>query len=699
MAQAEASIYSNSEGLDEGSSSSWSSFLEASFEASNSSSIEIIEEVSMAEDEPSPSKRPRIEAPSRSSSVQGFDYEFVLSTLFVLRGIAANYDFELAKNKPMGGKFDDIVFRYYVKDGTSGKHWRYRCVQAKHSNQPKDKITACNLLGKKNKDYSLRKYFRSYCRMIWRGDDIENCVICTNIGFSKTLVGKKIRRDKKIVLVPYDEPDEFLTFDKAQSEVKSPGRYKFELTEELKKEIIDNWQSDIQILANTLKKRKNLNLKDEIFQIYHVALAEEVIDLDTMEFRTDFINNTWFLSHGARDLRDILERNNSDWKKWKFTKSKDFGIQKCEKIDPLPKEVTEEDINGFFNKIIFVVKTPNQDQFKEILQTRDVSKYYSAKESEKQTIEILYNVRDWFNNNCKVSQSGKEPESDWFNAENGKTFLLSGINAFSITYQKELRKDLEFNQEVIQDMADDLRRLLESSEYVLSIVTEWTEFTAVKVITSLKTMTEYNKPDSFLVISSNHLGENEDKQRWKNIMELKKDFPKNLLIIVCDANDTGFDVAYDSLFSYDATERMKNKNKILVIQNDGVGMKDNPSFNNLSFQFQEKFLRENTVSFQGRDLTVGDLIEEDKLIEIIDLSSMKELMRGNKVSNKGSGISVDRRQRVTGSGGLSPGLFFFFFFFFSFFSFFSPFFPFFPFFFLMGSQSSRSRHDPVTIPY
>lgn len=88
-------------------------------------------------------------------------------------------EFELTSNDPIGGKFDDVIFKYR-KNG----RWKYRFVQAKHK-QEYNLINSKQLLDMNSVDFGLPKYFRSYCRMLKRDEYIRDCVICTIMGSMK----------------------------------------------------------------------------------------------------------------------------------------------------------------------------------------------------------------------------------------------------------------------------------------------------------------------------------------------------------------------------------------------------------------------------------------------------------------------------------------------------------------------------------
>ncbi|EFX87323.1 hypothetical protein DAPPUDRAFT_307124 [Daphnia pulex] len=141
----------------------------------------------------------------------GIIFQLKLLMLFLIRGIEAGYMFQLGTEmEQLGGKFDDLIFKYQVKDNTpAGKHYRYRYLQAKHKQNESFQITAAQLLNDNEGNFSLPKYFRSYCDIISRGEDIEDCIICTNVGFNEKNLEKN-----GIQLASFKTKDKMLTFGK-----------------------------------------------------------------------------------------------------------------------------------------------------------------------------------------------------------------------------------------------------------------------------------------------------------------------------------------------------------------------------------------------------------------------------------------------------------------------------------------------------
>ena len=133
------------------------------------------------------------------STTHGDVFQLKLLILFLIRTIAAGYQFQLGTEIPgMGGKFDDLIFKYQNKDATATEKDRYRYLQAKHKQEETTKITASQLFNNSDGDFSLCKYFLSYrhdvvnnTQGIIRPEDVDDCVICTNIGFENITSGRK----------------------------------------------------------------------------------------------------------------------------------------------------------------------------------------------------------------------------------------------------------------------------------------------------------------------------------------------------------------------------------------------------------------------------------------------------------------------------------------------------------------------------
>ena len=140
----------------------------------------------------------------------GVIFQLKLLMLFLIRGINAGYMFKLGTEmEDIGGKLDDLIFKYEVNNdsATEEKRYRYRYLQAKHKQNSQSKITTKQLFNDNEGDFSLPKYFRSYCDMISRGDNVEDCIICTNISFNENDL-----KNNQIMLEPVEEQDRIFAF-------------------------------------------------------------------------------------------------------------------------------------------------------------------------------------------------------------------------------------------------------------------------------------------------------------------------------------------------------------------------------------------------------------------------------------------------------------------------------------------------------
>ena len=133
----------------------------------------------------SPSKTRTTNRPIHSSL-----FQFKLSMLFLIKGITAKYKFNLGTEVAKeDGKFDDILFKSQVSIGGQCR-WRYRFLQAKHKqNENKKRITLEAILNENNGDFSISKYFRSYCQHISLMEvRIIARKISTTLSFVQTLI-------------------------------------------------------------------------------------------------------------------------------------------------------------------------------------------------------------------------------------------------------------------------------------------------------------------------------------------------------------------------------------------------------------------------------------------------------------------------------------------------------------------------------
>jgi hypothetical protein len=236
--------------------------------------------------------------------------------LFLIRGIAAGYQFQLGTEMPeVGGKFDDLIFKF--KDETTSNEEQtksYLFLQAKHKqNEETEKITAADLLKDNDGEFSLPKYFRSYFRDIIQGskgclaENVHDCIICTNIGFNPD---DKEYTKSGIELIRLDDPDKILSFDKVSADKRISARYKLKKTDELRR-MMAGW-SEVHLLAKTLldyaTRNQKLALNCDVFKSYHFALVDEnVIDREREKLCATFLEGDGrFREILSVDVRSLL---------------------------------------------------------------------------------------------------------------------------------------------------------------------------------------------------------------------------------------------------------------------------------------------------------------------------------------------------------------------------------------------------------
>ncbi|XP_046644473.1 uncharacterized protein LOC124329458 [Daphnia pulicaria] len=492
-----------------------------------------------------------------SDAGHGNRFQSKLLMLFCIRAINAGYRFYLGTELlDQGNKFDDLIFKFKRDEnaGSKGESWPYQYLQAKsRMHETRDKITAKDLFAvptkeqKKNEkiniDFSLPKYFRSYREITRRGDEIDSCIICTNIDFANKEILKGNGIEVNEVLT-----DSILKFEKL-SDGKNPTRYKIEIKNEGQKNILKE-ETTSKILAEILwelndgTESKVLCTNHETMRNYHIALIKEnVINPETKKFHEDFINRHDGLSEGAKELRKYLlqfSKNVENLEKRIFQFNNNFGKTPLKPIEfnyDLPVAVKDEEIQGFLDKLVFAVNTPNEGELDDVLKI-EVGRYFTLLSTDLQSAFVMNEMVNWF----------KRKDNVWLSSQEARTLFLDKtknimesirVNDLSIDYQNQLKKDLmglEFNNDSILVMTEKLGRLFkDTSNSVIVIGSDSPQHTAVKFIAAIKTLPDFIYDDSFLVTSSKRLKDEVEAKKFKHCLELKDD-SHNLLVVVCDGD-------------------------------------------------------------------------------------------------------------------------------------------------------------------
>ncbi|XP_057368409.1 uncharacterized protein LOC130689477 [Daphnia carinata] len=474
-----------------------------------------------------------------------------LLMFFLNRGIRQGYEFHMGAKMPsLGGQFGDLVFKYHV-NSSAGKNgsWRYLLVQANYDQEGTFKITAKQLLSTNSGDFNLAKHFRSYLDIRERGDDIHNCIICTNVGFDKEDLSKN-----DLLLVVVNPSNTIPTFENPPSSGQKAACYLLQITDHLRTKFTKDW-SDIPLLAKTLlnyaKTYDFYALRIDVLKRNHRALVNErVIDFKTKKFHLDFVNNV-NLSPGALQLRQIVCKligNEQILSKWDFNLGPNFGKGSKNAVHVLPPMVKDEDIVEFFNKLIFAVDMPNIADLDQIL-TDEIGQHFKLLGA-----HMLQKIWKLSHRNFLSSEDGLK-----ILEESKQTMVLNNLNAISVDYRDRLRQfhcqDEPGNfKQLNKELEPFLHKSSENNIRVLRLTTTSPKRTAVKVFSALETRQE--EEGTYLTVSSKGLEGPENMEKWKNALEVG---PHQLLIVVCKDN-VQFHEIYDKLIL-----RGTLKKKVIII--------------------------------------------------------------------------------------------------------------------------------------
>ncbi|XP_037033845.1 uncharacterized protein LOC119072675 [Bradysia coprophila] len=198
-------------------------------------------------------------------TLHGTIYQLKILMLVVMRAKIEKYEtFYLATEMDMADKFDDVVFKFQP---TANGDWSWRFMQVKHKNDAvKNKITFAALTSSNDNDFSLQKYFLSFCKInsneFFKGE-LQDFLIITNIGFDEG------EETKNLFLSTDDlNKDKILHFEEA-TKYKFTDRAKVELREQFKLNLLNRaYESKhvvhLMAIQDTLKKLKDLPSKQAI---------------------------------------------------------------------------------------------------------------------------------------------------------------------------------------------------------------------------------------------------------------------------------------------------------------------------------------------------------------------------------------------------------------------------------------------------
>ncbi|KMQ83880.1 ankyrin repeat domain protein, partial [Lasius niger] len=240
-------------------------------------------------------------------------------------------------------------------------------------------------------------------------------------------------------------------------------------------------------------KQDYLNLNNKPFAAYKVTLEKEMFDINNEEtiklytFKKNFINDE-NLSNEAKLLRRALEReglklikdkndfwNKADNKKFitsgkntKAYKGIELGIEEKQLPNVL---VSDDEIERFFDKLVFAVKQPNEKELEKLIQNKicnSLDNLHNLKDHQQTyQAEIIYNdvlkkMLDWLNNSKSTPLSNKDnffkQAKESLNDNMSNIPFLEYISILKYDYIAEL--NIKFKSEKMKE----IKRFLNSKD-------------------------------------------------------------------------------------------------------------------------------------------------------------------------------------------------------------------------------------------
>lgn len=590
----------------------------------------------------------------------------MLMTLFE-RGHFVNVSFSLGKEVQSAGKFDDVVFKFAHQN----KQY-YIFMQLKHIIDESKKLTSNNLLTynyrNSRKDnilssyFNLQKYFVSFLsiRKIFLNKDSEilkHLLIFTNIGLDiNELNSSKIGTEK------LDTSNSFLEkFLNLKIDNKSSAYYKLHVAKEsnLYKELLES--SNLKRLSKTLLSHV-LNEKlftldcNSLFNLYHVSLSAEVIDVKNFVFKEEFIEGVSLSEEAFLFRKTFLEmalqnENKTEKEFWidlklkKLKIVKNFGKQTDKYANhKLPTDhIVESDIEDFFDKLILAVDQPNCNQLSKLILNEDLRKYFNLINTDIIMACLKSRIQNWIS-----EQTDKE---GWISDEKSKEFF-SGFQEMIIASQTigitaEYKSRIKNSNIQFKSPVEGLDRFFlecEKQNLIINTGLNCTLISAVKVYQYLEAQNYSIHDDSHIIIDNKIL----NADVCHNVLQSFCLRSNKLLVVELDfILSENLEQLIDSLCNI--TEYFNDKKLIIITKNVTIATdileKRNHSYSvihddmqytlkdftlksqNFMINFQGKFV--NFYDLIGKNINFSELPIDSKLITKFILKECPEI--GNKM--------------------------------------------------------------------
>ena len=641
------------------------------------------------EDQTKQEEKKRYLSSGLKKSLHGNVYQLKLLMLFVRRGLQ-NYSFTLATEMDQAEKFDDVVFKYKK---TKQEPWTYRYLQAKHKLEDSLTITVNDLLIKEEsgskgdkKPFSLPKYFLSYCKIKQRFNDgiLKDFIICTNINFDFS-GGNASEINLKEALEEIKEEEEVLNIPSQKGAQRYRFKRNFTGKEKLVKVLLNT--SDLVKLALELASHivegKKISLTNEIFKVYHVVLAKEVFNIQTInikdpetkktkkstngKFKESFIQGSKSLrpevlkfrqqfikavnSFKPKSINNRGEQENKQLSEWEAISKKTIpfsGSFGKETNDPelkraLPgQDGSEDEVNAFLEQLVFAVNQPNEVELGEII-AKEIGDELNLVETDFVANYFQNRMLDWM-------KSWKNKKGDFFTTKDSQEFFETVKQKVEsiilIGNDEEYRAELNSYGVAFKNL-NKIQNFLESEYQIFNLVVRQDLYLySSNVYQTLSRMPNYQKAGSFsslrLKSAVNVAG---------HLLNAFDGPDRNLLMLECDANSNPDSKNLQTLFEKlnEILIKFRNK-KIIFITKRGNGFPENLKkgvkyseqlyedslFANLDEESRKEF-ESKIINFQGSQIPLRNLFPEGKLGQTLNSETLSELI-ANEIPRVGTQV-------------------------------------------------------------
>lgn len=599
-------------------------------------------------------------------------YQVKLLTLFFYRGLSSNYEYELGTEIDEAEKFDDLVFKY--KNETD-ENEHYILVQAKHKMEKTDKIKITDLLTVGDVNFGLVKYYNSYRKAknndLFKMGIIEYVIVYTNNEFdtkTKEILEDDIeevdlKKENMLYLCKIDEKGKFYKF--------KPKLLLEKLKPLIKKYLCDYYRIAERLVDFLLKKKTFLH-SDDLFKNYHCLLADEVIDVSKKVFREEFINgqktDSDELKHFRKVLIEVLKANGKDLesinKEFQFVFSNKFG-KANDQIQLWPKEkieITDQDIEEFSNKFVFLTEQPNGDNLDKMMENELRDKYFF---DDHMYNTLIKEMTDWtagkpFENSSSIKDerfiSSKDAREFLTKINRKQNEVISKITTDE--YTKIIKKfNMLFDDRA---MKESLGKFLDSESMILNIFSEYVKLTSIKVYQTLKFIFEEKRTDirieNFILLRLSMLFDSSIGHYAIRSFESKL-FDHSLLIIECDNDISDIGENHKSFQEkiHFISQNSCNKKIVFISSENNIFSKEIRMKLNEKIRFEEKsdqinfvedlsndskqfVLEKCSILFQGYEMKLNHIIRENS-VSLIDGEVLTKIINEEKIQlgkkNKG----------------------------------------------------------------